>query len=233
MNSHTTLNNAISYASAGNTKKAVRLVKEILAQDAQNDRAWVLLADLCGEPTRAEKYLETALKINPQNQQVCSRLAGYVSTAKCKEVLGISSEEFKNFLGAEEVAVPSGLYSGRRDVRSKTSAARVNVPFFLVLILMAAYLYLAKPDMHLPFGWGQVQAASAQGSGAVYQAQPGSTVSVPAAYPVVAAAGSANEVPAPTPVVYFHSSSIPQSKFVTFLEKLDESGAKLLIIPNR
>jgi hypothetical protein len=234
MNSHATLNNAISYASAGNTKRAVQLTKEILARDAQNDRAWVLLADLTDDHALAVKSLEKALQINPKNEQVCRKLAATVSKTKCQEVLGISQEEFQNFLGVENMVPAFNAALARRSLRQKSSTPRVNFSLFLVFMALAGFLYLVRPDIQRVLGEGQnPQLASAQGAGTVYQVQEERASQAAA----VNTSGAAPAGSRPTDVYSqqpdIQTAVIAYPRFSTFFEQLDRSGACLLDIPLR
>lgn len=58
----------ITAAKNGNREAARVFFKQVLDEDKKNDRAWVWMASVAEDATRRQQYLETALKINPENK---------------------------------------------------------------------------------------------------------------------------------------------------------------------
>lgn len=52
----------------GNKQGAEMIVRQVIAADKYNDRAWVLLAYTTDDPLERRRWLQQALRVNPQNQ---------------------------------------------------------------------------------------------------------------------------------------------------------------------
>jgi len=57
----------IKAAKQGNRQGARVLFSQVLDDDKRNDRAWVWMASVAENKTKQRQYLETALRINPNN----------------------------------------------------------------------------------------------------------------------------------------------------------------------
>ncbi|MBZ0310386.1 MAG: hypothetical protein K8I82_30270 [Anaerolineae bacterium] len=58
----------ITAAKQGNHDAARLFFKQVLDADKKNERAWVWMARVAEDPLKRQQYLETALKINPNNK---------------------------------------------------------------------------------------------------------------------------------------------------------------------
>ena len=67
-NLETKLQLGISSAKEGNKQGARVLLKQVLAEDERNDRAWLWLAVVADDKDKKRQYLQTALKHNPNNE---------------------------------------------------------------------------------------------------------------------------------------------------------------------
>lgn len=52
----------------GNKPGARVLIQQVLDTDKHNDRAWVLMAAATDDPVDRQRYLKTALRLNPNNK---------------------------------------------------------------------------------------------------------------------------------------------------------------------
>lgn len=52
----------------GNKTGARVLIQQVLDADKHNDRAWVLMAAATDDPVDRQRYLKTALRLNPNNK---------------------------------------------------------------------------------------------------------------------------------------------------------------------
>jgi len=57
----------IQTARAGNKANARMIFEQILAQDQENERAWLWMAAVAETPTDRIRYLNTVLRLNPNN----------------------------------------------------------------------------------------------------------------------------------------------------------------------
>lgn len=57
----------IKAAKQGNRQGARVLFRQVLDDDNRNDRAWVWMASVAENKAKQRQYLETALRINPNN----------------------------------------------------------------------------------------------------------------------------------------------------------------------
>ncbi|MEZ5399284.1 MAG: response regulator [Bryobacteraceae bacterium] len=69
------LRRAVSCAQHGNKTGARELLRELLAEDPENEAALVLAAEIAATPAEAEFYLSEVLRINPSNSQAITTLA--------------------------------------------------------------------------------------------------------------------------------------------------------------
>lgn len=59
----------IDNARQGNREGAKVMLQQVLQQDKRNDVAWYWLAAIQDDPDQRKRYLENAVKSNPDNQQ--------------------------------------------------------------------------------------------------------------------------------------------------------------------
>ena len=57
----------IQTARAGNKANARMIFEQVLAQDQENERAWLWMAAVAETPTDRIRYLNTVLRLNPNN----------------------------------------------------------------------------------------------------------------------------------------------------------------------
>ena len=57
----------IQTARAGNKPNARMIFEQVLAQDPENERAWLWMAAAAETPTDRIRYLNTVLRLNPNN----------------------------------------------------------------------------------------------------------------------------------------------------------------------
>ncbi len=57
----------IQTARAGNKPNARMIFEQVLAQDPENERAWLWMAAVAETPTDRIRYLNTVLQLNPNN----------------------------------------------------------------------------------------------------------------------------------------------------------------------
>ncbi len=57
----------IQTARAGNKPNARMIFEQVLAQDPENERAWLWMAAVAETPTDRIRYLNTVLRLNPHN----------------------------------------------------------------------------------------------------------------------------------------------------------------------
>lgn len=65
---------AASTLKQGNKQGAEVIVRQILAADNYNDRAWVILAFTTEDPTERRRWLNQALRLNPNNKAAARAL---------------------------------------------------------------------------------------------------------------------------------------------------------------
>ena len=59
----------IESAKQGNKEGAKVMLQQVLQQERRNDVAWFWLASVQDDPEQRKRYLENAVKSNPENQQ--------------------------------------------------------------------------------------------------------------------------------------------------------------------
>lgn len=64
----------IQTARAGHKPNARMIFQQILDQDKENERAWLWMAAIAETPMERLRYLNTVLRINPNNQTALSQL---------------------------------------------------------------------------------------------------------------------------------------------------------------
>lgn len=65
----------IQAARQGNKKNARMIFQQVLASDKQNERAWLWMAAVAENPADRINYLQTVLKINPNNARAQRELS--------------------------------------------------------------------------------------------------------------------------------------------------------------
>lgn len=58
----------ITAAREGNREGARVILRQVLDADKKNDRAWLWLAYVAESKTKRQQYLESALRVNPNNE---------------------------------------------------------------------------------------------------------------------------------------------------------------------
>lgn len=53
---------------SGNRQSAQVLIQQVIEADKHNDRAWVMMAYTTADPVERQRYLRTALRLNPENK---------------------------------------------------------------------------------------------------------------------------------------------------------------------
>ena len=64
----------IQTARAGNKTNARMIFQQILDQDPENERAWLWMAAVAATPIDRIRFLNTVLRINPNNQRAVAEL---------------------------------------------------------------------------------------------------------------------------------------------------------------
>ncbi|HLA43137.1 MAG TPA: hypothetical protein VJZ27_06870 [Aggregatilineales bacterium] len=67
----------ITAARGGNREAAQMVFQEVLKEDRKNERAWLWLAFVTEDVQKRQQYLETVLKINPNNSAAQKALNKY------------------------------------------------------------------------------------------------------------------------------------------------------------
>lgn len=76
MSAQPSISKALEAASAGNTKTAIVILRDIIKQNPRDVDAWLALADIVEKPEQAAHCLERVLQIDPDNQIAKQRLFG-------------------------------------------------------------------------------------------------------------------------------------------------------------
>ena len=76
MSAQPSISNALEAASAGDTRKAIVILRDLIKQNPRDVDAWLALADIVDQPEQARHCLERVLQIDPDNQIAQQKLLG-------------------------------------------------------------------------------------------------------------------------------------------------------------
>jgi thioredoxin-like negative regulator of GroEL len=79
------LNMAIQSARQGNKQGARVMLRQVLDQDAKNERAMLWMAKTANSPTERKQWLERVIKVNPDNEVASKALEKMATRAEASE----------------------------------------------------------------------------------------------------------------------------------------------------
>ena len=113
MDSNSDLETIKSLISQNQLEQAAERLDRVLAGDPQNDKAWILAAEIIDEPTKKIEYLKLSLEHNPLQEEAVHLLAKVEADEFFKKTYAKDKwSDHLNLAGYMKIIVAFGLAIG-------------------------------------------------------------------------------------------------------------------------